>query len=106
MGEVPSRSRADQDSSYDTIIANRKITYVFFLCLQHEICIFYAPNVRMDPRSLANLPTMCSFLFAQRSSTVYNNYRETLIKPEIQLRRISGGGICGASPRIPALIYE
>ena len=26
-------------------------------------------------------------------------YKETLIKPGIRLRRIPGGGICGASPR-------
>ena len=32
--------------------------------------------------------------------------KETLIKSEIRLRRISVGGICGASPHTHTLIYE
>ena len=31
--------------------------------------------------------------------------KETLIKSEIRLRRISGGGICGASPRPHADLF-
>ena len=31
----------------------------------------------------------------------FNIFKETLIKSEIRLRRISGGGIYGASPRDP-----